>query len=146
MFYTYYYNINHKICIWQSKFLKDRIFKKIKINFLPWELCFFHSRDSNIVSNEKSMLCCSWLHLPTSPVRTVTSYGLGQECRKVSHVSRVLVKQTLVGRGCTENKRAAILSGLTTRPLSEHSAPSFPRGILVTLILDFLLYVLSEPG
>ena len=121
MFYTHHYNINHKICIWQSKFLNNRIFKKIKINFLPWELCFFHSRDSNIVSNEKSMLCCFWLHLPTSPVRTFTSYGLGQECRKFSHVSRVLVKQTLVGRGCTESKRAAILSGLTIHELSSES-------------------------
>ena len=131
MFYTYYYNINHKICIWQSKFLKDRIFKKIKINFLPWELCFFHSRDSNIVSNEKSMLCCSWLHLPTSPVRTVTSYGLGQECRKVSHVSRVLVKQTLVGRGCTENQLpvhiACIFFSFFPAPRGMRDLSSLPR-------------------
>ena len=85
--------------------------------------------------------------LPTPLMRTITSWGLGQVLRKVSWGVGLGCRGSRHWsiRGWTESKRAAILSGMTTCPLSAHRAPPFPRGILA-LILNFLLYVLSEPG
>ena len=45
--------------------------------------------------------------------RTITSWGLGQVRRKVSHVRSVWLKQALFHKGYTESKKAAILRGLT---------------------------------
>lgn len=46
--------------------------------------------------------------------------GPGQVCAKISHVSRILVKQALVQRERTENKRNAILSGLSLQWINPH--------------------------
>ena len=46
--------------------------------------------------------------------------GPGQVCAKISHMSRMLVKQALVQRQCTENKRNTILSGLSLLWIKPH--------------------------
>lgn len=51
---------------------------------------------------------------------TITSWGLGQVPRKVSHVCRLQVKQAQVGQGMYREQETSILSSLTMQSTPAH--------------------------
>ena len=77
-----------------------------------WEtgqwISFFSFLETSVVWWKRELA-----HTPTTPsIRTITSWGLGQLQRKVSHVSWYMWSRPWSHRGWTESQRTAILSGL----------------------------------
>lgn len=56
------------------------------------------------------------------------------------------MKQALVSQGLDREQESSHFEWPDYKPAFRTQCPPLPRGLLVTLILDFLLYVLSEPG